>query len=72
MPNKYRFVSGKEAFLDDEKELYYCYIGINDSNKSLQYLAYGNTPSVAVDRAKSIADILNALDDKLEQMKALN
>lgn len=63
-----KFICGKEAFLDDEKELYYCYIGVSDSNKSLQYLAYGNTPSTAIQRAESLCYILNSIDSKILQM----
>jgi len=68
----YKFIAGKEAFFDDEKELYYCYIGVNDSNKSLQYMAYGNTPQVAIQRAESLCHILNSLDGQLSKMAKEN
>lgn len=66
------FISGGEAFYDDEKMLYYCYIGINDSNKSLQYTAYGTTEKEAIDRAASLAYILNSLDKQKDVLAKMN
>lgn len=59
------FISGREAFYDDDKILFYCYIGIDDANKSLQYTAYGKTEQEAIERAASLAYLLNSVDAQL-------
>ena len=56
-----KYISGNEAFFDDEKELYYAYVGLNKPNKPLIATYYGNTPSVAIKAANDAAKALNAL-----------
>lgn len=60
------FISGNEAFYDDDKILYVCHVGINDTNMSLQYDAYGKTEQEALERAASLAYLLNSVDSQLK------
>lgn len=68
----FMFISAPEAFYDDEKILYYCYVGINDTNKSLQYTAYGKTEKEAIERAASLAYLLNSVDSQLGELAKQN
>lgn len=57
------FDSGKESFYDDEKELFYCYVGVKDSNRTLFAAVYGNTPVTALKNAIKLSDLLNKKDE---------
>lgn len=66
------FIHGNDAFYDDEKMLFYCHVGVNDSNMSLQYTAYGKTKEEAIQRAVSLTYILNSLDKGMERLAKQN
>lgn len=68
----YNFISAKEAFYDDDKMMFCCHIGINDANMSLQYDAYERTAQGAIDKAASLAFLLNSVDSKLSQLAKEN
>lgn len=54
-----KYISGDYAFFDDEKELYYCYVGFNNPKMSLELSVYGNTPGIAKQKAEALVKILN-------------
>ena len=58
------FKSGKIAFYDDEKMLYYCYIGVDDKNQTLVAAAYGQTEEDAISNALAITSLLNKIQIK--------
>lgn len=57
---KQKYYAAKEALLDDEKELYRVYIGIEGQKNKLYAAIYGNTPSVAISNANEAVKLLNS------------
>lgn len=50
-----KYVIGEEVFFDEDNQLYYRYIGIDDKNKTLVATAWGKTEEEADERAIIIA-----------------
>ncbi len=61
-----KYKAGNESFLDDEKELYYAYVGLNKPNMPLIAAYYGNTPSLAIKAANEAARLLNRKETEME------
>ena len=61
-----KYTYSKEAFFDDEKELYYAYVGLNKPKMPLIAAYYGNTPSLAIKAANEAAKLLNVLYSEME------
>jgi hypothetical protein len=58
------YTSGKESFYDDEKELYFCYVGLKNKERTLFAAVYGNTPNTALNNAEILAEKLNTKEQK--------
>jgi len=54
-----KFISGDHAFFDDERELYYVHVGLDDKDRTLYAAIYGQTEVKAIERADVIAIALN-------------
>jgi len=50
-----KYIISEEVFFDEDNQLYYRYIGINDKNKTLVATAWGRTEKEANERAVTIA-----------------
>ena len=55
------YISSKETWYDEDKCLYYKYIGRDDSKKTLMYTAWGFTKEVVDLKSKFLVDVLNRL-----------
>ena len=55
------YVVSKETWYDEDKQLYYKYIGRDDSKKTLMYTAWGFTEEVVSLKATFLVDVLNKL-----------
>lgn len=55
------YVVSKETWYDEDKQLYYRYIGRDDSKKTLMYTAWGKTECIADLKAQLIVSLLNKL-----------
>ena len=56
---KNKYISSNESFYDEDKQLYYAYLGLNKPNMPLMAAYYGITPIKAILAAKEAANTLN-------------
>jgi len=56
---KTKFVSGGHPFFDDERELYYVHVGLDDKDRTLYAAIYGQTKEDAIEGAAAIVLTLN-------------
>lgn len=56
-----KYISGKEAFYDEDRKLHYCYVGFDQPGKPLEMLVFGNTARRAIYKAAMYAQLLNEL-----------
>jgi hypothetical protein len=54
-----KYVPAAEAFYDEDQQLYYAYVGVDNSKRTLALSAWGKTPEEAVQRAEWVAEALN-------------
>jgi len=54
-----KYISGDYAFYDDEKELFYVYVGLDNETMDLFASIYGNTKSTAIENGQKAAAALN-------------
>lgn len=55
-----KYYVAKEALLDEDKNLYRCYVGAEGRKKIIFGAGFGKTPDLAIQNATEIADALNA------------
>jgi hypothetical protein len=53
------YISGNEAFYDEEKELWYCYIGKNNQKKTLRFSVWAKGKFLAIKLARLYCKLLN-------------
>lgn len=56
-----KLIAAKEAFLDQEKNLWGTYVGFENNGKTLYCTVWGNTERQSIDRAEGHAKLLNTI-----------
>jgi len=56
------YISSKETWYDEDKQLYYKYIGRDNKKKTLMYTAWGHTAQLAEMKAELVITMLNELN----------
>lgn len=56
---KNKYISSNESFYDEDKQLYYAYLGLNKADMPLIATYYGTNPSIAIKAANEAAKMLN-------------
>ena len=56
------YIASKETWYDEDKQLYYKYIGRDNKKKTLMYTAWGYTAQLAEMKAELVVTMLNELN----------
>jgi hypothetical protein len=53
------YLSGQEAWYDEDQKLWFSYVGVDDRNKTLAFSAWGRSAEEAKIRASWLMELLN-------------